>query len=78
MDLSESIHDKIAEDIEPFGGFLRCEVCNRKEALSQVAGYLAHGWPSCCGYTMRWWTQRQIDAGEVPPPTRFMRGKEAS
>lgn len=32
------------------------------EAGARVTG---GGWPKCCGYTMRWWTQRQIDAGEV-------------
>lgn len=49
-----------------FGGFLRCEKCRADRELGDVAGYLAHGWPKCCGYTMRWWTQRQIDAGEMP------------
>ena len=23
-------------------------------------------WPKCCGRTMHWWTQRQIDEGEMP------------
>jgi hypothetical protein len=50
------------------GGFLRCENCGRQEELGRtdIAVNLRQGWPKCCGYTMRWWTQRQIDAGEVP------------
>ena len=55
----------VAEDIESFGGYLRCEECRRVELLSDVATKLRHGWPQCCDKTMRWWTQRQIDAGEV-------------
>lgn len=63
------LHGKIGSDVVgQFGGFLRCETCLRKEPLTgKAAGsYLAHGWPRCCGYTMRWWTKRQVDAGEVP------------
>lgn len=53
-----------------FGGYLRCESCGRRSrslTKMQQASYYADGWPRCCGYTMRWWTQRQIDAAEVPP-----------
>jgi hypothetical protein len=49
------------------GGFLRCETCGASAALGDPAArVLGGGWPKHCGYTMRWWTQRQIDAGEVP------------
>lgn len=48
-----------------FGGILRCESCKRTAALGDTTEYLESGWPTCCGYTMRWWTQRQIDAGEL-------------
>jgi len=62
------IQDKIASDVAPLGGFLRCETCRVTAPLGQarIGRYLTTGWPRCCGYTMRWWTQRQIDAGEVP------------
>lgn len=51
------------------GGYLRCEYCGHRAALRSE--YWRTGWPQHCGYTMRWWTQRQIDAGEVPSnPTR--------
>lgn len=51
-----------------FGGYLRCESCGSERPLSRLdqAHYYANGWPRCCSYTMRWWTQRQINAGEVP------------
>ena len=61
-----SIHDTIAGDLESLGGYLRCEVCGHCRVKGDVSHNLAAGWPKHCGYTMRWWTQRQIDAGEVP------------
>lgn len=58
----------IGNDIAGLGGFLRCETCKDVKALNggDHGRYLARGWPKCCGHTMRWWTRRQIDAGEVP------------
>lgn len=58
---------RIGAALEGFGGVLRCETCGRTiEMLPGDAGlYTSSGWPRCCGYTMRWWTQRQIDAGEM-------------
>lgn len=63
-----SFHAAVARDVAGLGGFLRCETCGHRQELRehQMAGYLANGWPKCCGHTMRWWTQRQIDNGEVP------------
>jgi hypothetical protein len=55
----------ISAATQGFGGFLRCEMCGRRRNLGNIARHYRHGWPRCCGYTMRWWTQRQIDAGEV-------------
>jgi hypothetical protein len=65
------IHDAIGRDIAGLGGYLRCETCRRVVEFypSARADYLRRGWPKCCGDTMRWWTQRQIDAGEVPALT---------
>ncbi len=39
---------------EGLGGRLLCEKCGRAEACSErdAAGYLARGWPKCCGATM--------------------------
>lgn len=58
----------IGESLGAFGGFVRCETCRAQwDVTSDLAGhYTAKGWPKCCGYSMRWWTQRQIDAGDVP------------
>lgn len=52
---------------ETHGGFLRCETCRRVAPIAPEGGgtYFRMGWPKCCGYTMRWWTARQIAAGEV-------------
>lgn len=50
------------------GGFLRCEECRAERPLTvpEAGSFMEGGWPKCCGYSMRWWTQRQIDAGEMP------------
>lgn len=60
-----NLTDAIGADItRQFGGFLRCETCRSTRPVD--GGYLSTGWPKCCGYTMRWWTARQIRDGEVP------------
>ena len=62
------LHGAIGAALDPFGGILRCETCRTSHAMQpgDAGRYTAKGWPRCCGYTMRWWTQRQIDAGEMP------------
>jgi hypothetical protein len=55
----------ITAHMPDFGGVLRCETCKRSRPLGSIGYKLDHGWPKCCGYTMRWWTQRQIDEGEM-------------
>lgn len=64
--------DLIAESVEGFGGLLRCETCGREQSMCEgdAGSYLFRGWPRCCGYTMRWWTQRQLDMGEMPKSAR--------
>lgn len=57
-----TVHDAIGGALSGFGGHLRCETCGHKRQLGNIGRKLATGWPKCCGYTMRWWTQRQIDA----------------
>jgi hypothetical protein len=56
-----SIHDVIGSELQEFGGLLRCTKCDRERTLGSVSHRLANGWPKCCGYTMRWMTQRQLD-----------------
>ena len=60
-----TLHEALGDELIGFGGVLRCETCKRIQALGDVGSKLKDGWPKCCGYTMRWWTQRQIDAGEM-------------
>lgn len=62
------LHGAIGASLGQFGGVLRCETCRTQVHMSagRAGRYTAQGWPKCCGYTMRWWTQRQIDAGEMP------------
>lgn len=68
MSKTTGIHRVVGADIEGLGGLLQCSTCDRQvEFYSGAhADYLAGGWPKCHGYTMTWWTQRQIDAGEAP------------
>lgn len=46
------------------GGLLRCETCGDRRRVR--ATYWRTGWPKCCDQTMRWWTARQITAGDMP------------
>jgi hypothetical protein len=64
-DVAERVGESLAEE---HGGFLRCETCGKVSGLNpgMAARYMTRGWPKHCGYTMRWWTARQIAAGEVP------------
>lgn len=66
-----TIHERIALNITEAGcGLIRCESCGEQlqPDTPAIAGYLAHGWPTHCGGSMRWWTKAQIDAGEMPDP----------
>lgn len=59
-----SIHKVIENGLSGFGGLLRCTVCGHEQQLGDIGAKLAGGWPKCCGYTMRWWTARQLVEGE--------------
>lgn len=52
---------KIGDDLQSFGGHLECNECKRQAPLGDTGSKLANGWPMCCGYTMTWITQRQIE-----------------
>ena len=69
MTLADAVHGSIGSALDNLGGYLRCSSCGATMGLyrGDAGGYTAHGWPMCCGRTMTWWTQRQIDAGEAPP-----------
>ena len=55
-------------DLNEFGGHLECEVCHRAAPLGDAnQRLLGAGWPKCCGYTMRWWTDRQLADRDDPP-----------
>ena len=57
-----TLNSSVAADLAGFGGILRCaDGCGREQPLGDIAGSLRSGWPKCCGYTMRWVTQRQLD-----------------
>lgn len=53
---------------QKLGGLLRCRTCGKQRPLGDVSSKLAHGWPTCCGHTMEWITQRQLDAGDDHRP----------
>lgn len=56
--LKESLHQSLAA----IGGVLRCETCKAIQPLGDVVNriYGQDGWPTHCGYTMRWVTGRQL------------------
>lgn len=55
-------------DLTGFGGLLRCTVCGREAPLGDTSEHLRNGWPMCCRYTMRWITQRELDAAQRDDP----------
>jgi hypothetical protein len=72
-----NIQEDIGTGLDSFGGFLRCEVCGETRDLNSgdAGRYTSQGWPRHCDLTMRWWTQRQIDAGDVTVANPFSRGR---
>lgn len=64
--LTEQFWTNLGDELAAMGGFLRCEQCGHVRSLDDPAAHTRDGWPRHCGYTMRWWTQRQVNAGEVP------------
>lgn len=65
----DNLTASISEALAGFGGFLRCEYCGATKALGDPGRRVTHtGWPKCCGYTMRWWTQRELDAAGARAP----------
>lgn len=58
---SESLSRAIAADLSGFGGILRCGTCGGEQPVGGIARSLSNGWPSCCGLTMTWVTQRLLD-----------------
>lgn len=65
---AQGLPEAIGAALDPFGGVLRCSTCGSTLPMEpgDAGRYTAKGWPTCCAYTMLWWTQRQIDSGEMP------------
>ena len=62
-----ALRDELSDALSGFGGYLRCRTCGHSEDLGDPGRRVTgEGWPQCCGYTMEWITQRQIDDGERP------------
>lgn len=55
------IQKKIGDNLKSFGGHLQCRECGIKQPLGDIGHKMAHGWPKCCGYTMRWITDNEIE-----------------
>lgn len=53
--------DNLAEELKNMGGYLKCEICDKTKSLGNVENKLCNGWDKCCGYTMRWITQKEIN-----------------
>ena len=65
---AQELPEKIGQSLDDYGGLLRCEQCLLviQMNLGDAGHFIAEGWPTHCKETMRWWTRRQIDAGEMP------------
>jgi len=53
----QQVHAKIAKDVFPQGGVLKCRECDTqiKFTTKQATEYLTTGWPKHCGKAMRIW-----------------------
>ena len=56
-----SVHDAAATAMPPLS-HLECMECHACRRVGEVAGKLRNGWPKCCGYTMRLFTVREVEA----------------
>ena len=55
-----NLHGNIATDVWPKGAFLICKKCDFSTSASsaECGQYLARGWPTHCGVTMRLETEK--------------------
>lgn len=60
-------YDATAADLAAAGGILRCSTCGAARPVGDIASYLAHGWPECCGLTMTWVTAKLLAAEAREP-----------
>lgn len=58
----DTLHSSIAEKLA--GGVLECAVCHKctTPTVSQLAEFMANGWPKCCGNQMSWAAKKVKDA----------------
>jgi len=53
---------------EDFKGALKCDVCDKRkplESAEELTRYFSAGFPECCGVTMTWLTQYELEK-ELP------------
>lgn len=55
------IYEKIANELDQFGGYLECQECGLKSPVGNTSDNMQSGWKQCCGYTMRWITKNEIN-----------------
>ncbi len=65
--LFQATLQNIANELNPFGGILRCSRCGIEGKVGDVSLHFRDGWPTHCGYTMTWVTQLQLDEASVSP-----------
>ncbi len=53
--IAQKLHTNIAADVWPNGGRLVCRECGTEQIfdVGDAATFLGHGWPRCCGKSMR-------------------------
>jgi len=54
---------EVTKELDSLGGHLECTKCHKTKQLSKnkISYYLSNGWPECCGQTMQWYTQKELD-----------------
>lgn len=73
MKLDADLTTPMSEALGGFGGFLRCRTCGGTAPLGNPGVRVTRtGWPKCCGHTMEWITQRQINEGYLTDPEAWI------
>lgn len=49
-----TLYEAMREELQKYGGVLRCSRCGNEKPLGDIAERLEQGWPVCCGLTMSW------------------------
>ena len=57
---TQDLYKSLENDLNKFGGILKCDICGYEEPINNIGYQLQNGWKKCCGKTMRWITENEL------------------